>query len=281
MAQRLIYLILGIFLLISVIALGFAIFQVFEEVEIIESNAQTSQLVDPEMSSDPKVMQGFRLMTETQKYAPNYAGDKISCNNCHFNGGNSFGGKNNGISLVGVSKVYPRYSKREQRDISLAERINNCFERSLNGRPLPVDSDEMQAFLAYLEWISTPVAHLEEFPWLGLPKLEVQHQPSPERGKELYHQHCASCHGANGEGTITEEGNNIPPLWGNQSFNDGAGMNRIEMFAPFIYLNMPYGDPFLTKQQALDIASFVTTQPRPKYHKRPKFRRMDSGSHSQ
>ena len=39
----------------------------------------------------------------------------------------------------------------------------------------------------------------------------------------------------------------IPPLWGSNSFNDGAGMNTLEMLAPFIYLNMPYQQANLTR----------------------------------
>lgn len=59
----------------------------------------------------------------------------------------------------------------------------------------------------------------------------------------------------------------MPPLWGPQSFNDGAGMNRLITAANFIHDNMPdgtsYDHPQLSVEQAWDVAAFVVAQPRP------------------
>jgi len=228
-------------------------------------------LVDPEMAPPEvleEVMRGYWILIDTQKYAKEYAGDRLNCRNCHFQAGNTLGGKNGSISLVGVSHIYPRYSERAGRKISLAERINNCFERSLNGKPLPLDGPEMRGILAYLEWISSPVKNYREFPWLGLPQIVKEYRPNRANGEKQYQKHCAACHKADGRGTslpVEEQVLDIPPLWGPESFNDGAGMNRISMFAPFIWLNMPYMEPVLTEEEAMDIADYVTGQPRPKF----------------
>lgn len=225
-------------------------------------------LVDPEMAPPTiydQVMEGYRIIMDTQKYAKDYAGDRLNCRNCHFEGGNTMGGQNGSISLVGVSFVYPKYFERAGKTISLGERVNACFERSLNGRPLPLDGKKMQAILAYLNWISTPVRGLKKFPWLGLPKIISNHTPDPNRGQALYEAHCSSCHLSDGSGTHLEIGEkvlNIPPLWGSGSFNKQAGMYKVETMAPFILLNMPLKDPVLSEEQALDISQYIHNQPR-------------------
>jgi thiosulfate dehydrogenase len=143
--------------------------------------------------------------------------------------------------------------------ISLKERINDCFERSLSGKPAPEDSPEMDALLAYLDWISFPVKNIKETPWRGLPDIKISHKPDPKRGAEVYERFCSSCHMQNGQGNQS-----YPPLWGSESFNSGAGMNRVETLAGFTYYNMPYQTPMLTKQESLDVAAYITSQDRPK-----------------
>jgi thiosulfate dehydrogenase len=65
-----------------------------------------------------------------------------------------------------------------------------------------------------------------------------------------------------------ELGYMLPPLWGPDSYNDGAGMARLINFANFIHFNMPHGADYLNPQlsvaQAWDVAAYVLSQPRPK-----------------
>ena len=60
----------------------------------------------------------------------------------------------------------------------------------------------------------------------------------------------------------------VPPLWGPDSFNDGAGMARLTNAANFIHFNMPHGadylNPQLSVEQAWDVAAYMVSQPRPK-----------------
>lgn len=223
-------------------------------------------LYDPEMAPEEirdQVVSGFQMMIETKKLLPQYAGNDMNCRNCHFNGGNSMGGRSCGFSLVGVVHKYPR-KLPSGKEYTLEERVNSCFMRSMNGKPLPVDSKEMQALVTYMEWISNGIPKLESYPWLGAKKLTSSHVPDPKRGEKLFAMKCAPCHGENGEGQKRPYQLDYPPLWGNGAFNDGAGMSKLDMFAYFIYKNMPYNDPRLSVEEALDIASYVTKQPRPK-----------------
>ncbi len=220
-------------------------------------------LLDPEQAPSgihDIVMYGFHIMTDTPKYASEYIGDKLSCTNCHFSAGNTTGGENGSISLAGIAAAYPNYNARSKEVTTLAERINGCFKRSMNGRPLPLNSPEMDAMVTYLHWISKGFPIYQEIPWRGLRSIKSSRAPDPASGAKTFQAKCALCHGKNGEGGIR-----IPPLWGPTSFNDGAGMNKIDTFAAFIYANMPYEDPSLSEEEAYDVAAFVTGQSRPRY----------------
>lgn len=225
-------------------------------------------LLDPEEAPPAirmSVMRGYHIVMDTQKYAKEYAGDRLNCTNCHFEGGDTLGGKNNGISLVGVTTQYPSYSARFDKTMTLADRINNCFERSMNGKALPDDSQEMKDIIAYLSWISKEVSHFKAIPWLGLPPIKSSHVPDRKEGEAIYQTYCAMCHQADGSGQIEGSIEDYPPVWGYASFNDGAGMSMLPMLAPFIYWNMPLGNPALTEEQALDVATYILYQTRPDY----------------
>jgi thiosulfate dehydrogenase len=63
--------------------------------------------------------------------------------------------------------------------------------------------------------------------------------------------------------TDPADGYVFPPLWGPDSFNDGAGMHRVLTAARFIKARMPFGQPGLTDEQAFDVAAYINSQPRP------------------
>jgi thiosulfate dehydrogenase len=242
--------------------------------EFVISQAKTLigfDLVDPEQAPPnirDSVMRGYSIIMDTPFFAPKYAKDLLSCTSCHFCGGDTIGGRNNGISLVGVTNIYPSYSKRDQKFITLAERINNCFERSMSGKPMPLDSQEMKDLLNYLNWISKEVKEVKNPPWLGLKMLKSRHKPNLAHGEFVFNTNCSSCHGDHGQGggKLPEPvGKTIPPLWGDYSFNDGAGMSNLEVLSAFIYWNMPDKNSILTENDAIDVAAFLLNQPRPHF----------------
>ena len=59
----------------------------------------------------------------------------------------------------------------------------------------------------------------------------------------------------------------FPPLWGPDSYNNGAGMARTITAARFVHANMPLGttfeEPQISGDDAYDVMAFVNSQPRP------------------
>lgn len=221
-------------------------------------------LVDPEQAPESirdLVKQGYHIMLNTPQYAGQYAGDRLSCTNCHFAAGDTTGGSNAGLSLAGVAAIYPKFDKRAGKVIDLPARINLCFERSMNGKPLPLDSHEMLALETYLKWISRGIPVFQNVPWLGINPIQTTSTPDPIKGKSVYSIQCASCHGQNGNGEVQ---NAIPPVWGPHSFNEKAGMNNQDTLASFIYFNMPYESRTLTIEEANNVAAYIIAQPHPK-----------------
>jgi mono/diheme cytochrome c family protein len=182
-----------------------------------------------------------------------------------------------GIPLFGLFGEFPRYNIRVGAEITIENRVNSCMTRSMNGRALPVSAPEMQAMVAYIKFLSTGVPPGELLPGLGTGKMpELDRPADPVRGKAGYTNACAICHGPDGAGIrrslpSTDLGYVMPPLWGGDSFNDGAGMARLITAANFIHFNMPHGadylNPQLSPEQAWDIAAYVISQPRPTFWK--------------
>ncbi|HYF70452.1 MAG TPA: c-type cytochrome [Ohtaekwangia sp.] len=190
----------------------------------------------------------------------------LNCQNCHLNAGT----KPFAANYSAVASNYPKFRRRSGIIENFEKRVNDCFERSLNGDGLPHDSHEMKAIIAYLKWIGKDVAKGETPRGAGLVTLPLLNRKAdPIKGREYYSKHCSSCHGNTGEGVKSE--NKIewkyPPLWGAYSYNTGAGLFRISKFATFIKANMPYGvtydNPILTDEEAWDIAAFVNSMPHP------------------
>lgn len=226
-------------------------------------------LVDPGEAPEQirsLVEKGYQIILHTHEELPTYAPHAINCTNCHFAGGITSGGMGGGISLAGVAAKYPKYNAARGRVEDLQMRVNDCFMYSLNGKPLPTDSPLMLAIITYLQWISANYPIYQNAPWLGLPALKSKHQLDPVKGKQLYQTYCADCHGKNGEGSVPSDlypNVLIPPLWGDESFNRKAGMGKIETLSSFVYHNMPYEEPHLKVDDALDISAFILQQPRP------------------
>lgn len=207
---------------------------------------------------------GRELIINTAYYlGPNGTVMKISngmtCQNCHLEAGIKHFGNN----FSAVASTYPKYRPRYGSIESIEKRVNDCLERSLNGLALDSTNHEMRAMVAYIQWVGKDVKKGKSPSASGsivLPFLD--RAASPEKGKEIYNQKCAVCHGTNGEGILKSDSSWLnPPLWGNKSYNIGAGMYRLSHFAGFVKMNMPNGTsadaPQLTDEEAWDIAAHV------------------------
>ena len=202
-----------------------------------------------------QIRMGYEVVVHTQQYAKRYVGNKLSCTNCNLDAGMN----PNAASFVGLSVQYPEYSARLGRDITLAERINECVERSLNGKPLPADSSKLQAVIAYIGWLSQNVPRGSTVAWRGISRLNPIRPPDAGRGKAVFSKKCFFCHGTDGQGTMAG-----PPLWGPGSYSIAAEMARISVAASFIKGNMPRAWGWtVTDTEAFDVAAYINSQPRP------------------
>jgi thiosulfate dehydrogenase len=213
---------------------------------------------------------GMRLMTDTKNLLPKNVADVLNCSSCHLNGGTVA----NAAPFVGLTATFPAYGARAGRVISIEERLNGCFKRSMNGAPLGKDSKEMRAMVAFMDWMKGNAKPDGKIEGRGIGKIDSKLIPDPARGENLYKSDCAACHGESGEGR--KKADNVwifPPLWGDSSFNVGAGIARTFKAAAFIKSNMPigHGQNFpqgqggLPDQDAVDIAEFFTHKPRPDF----------------
>jgi thiosulfate dehydrogenase len=203
-----------------------------------------------------------------------YSGNGLNCSSCHLkNQGGLPGTAYDAIPFVNVANDYPNFRARSMTIGTAADRVNGCMTRSMgDGRPMPLDSREMQGILAYFDWLAEGTKHNQAMAGTGLPGVNLpDRQASPESGKTIFKQSCVQCHGMNAQGLKAPRGSGapytFPPLAGDDSFNDGAGMSRLIKATRFIHANMPLGatskNPTLTVDQAYDVAAYVLSLPRP------------------
>ncbi|MGI2260585.1 c-type cytochrome [Shewanella sp. GXUN23E] len=255
----------------------------------------------PDNAFGDKVLLGYRLFANTQQLRDKYVGNELNCINCHMDSGR----KANAAPMWAAYFAYPAYRKKNDKVNSFEERVQGCFNYSMNGQAPASGSPELVALSAYAYWLgmsglmdeygvqgevpeltdaqllaggksedfpvpdaikaALTVEQRAALPGRGFPKIaEPEQAYDPARGKLVYQAHCQTCHGADGQGQQMGGVYNLPPLWGPQSFNWGAGMHRVNTAAYFIYENMPLGKSIqLTNQQAWDVAAYIDSQKRP------------------
>ncbi|GAB6405554.1 MULTISPECIES: c-type cytochrome [Pseudomonas] len=249
-----------------------------------------------------KVRKGYELFVDTQQLKGRYVGNTLNCTNCHLDAGT----KAYAAPMWAAYLAYPAFRKKDNRVSNFAERIQGCFNYSMNGKAPAIGSPELVAMSAYSYWLlmgglldmygmrDKPVPELndtrlqlggrddsfvlpgpltgqvklagrEHMPGRAFAALQEPTQPaSPLRGKQVYAQHCAVCHGEQGQGRLMAGVPVIPALWGPESYNWGAGMHRVNTAATFIFENMPLGKGVqLDVQQAWDVAAFMNSRERP------------------
>ena len=284
---------LSIFLYSLLVALvGLFFFLVFHSYDYEKSASADSTQVYAKLDSNfthlwtaPSDWRMMYLATEEQElvvygreliaHTSDYLGPKgsvkaisngMNCQNCHLNAGTQPWGNN----YFAVQSTYPKFRARSGAIEDQVKRVNDCFERSLNGRALPAESKEMRAILAYIKWLGTDVKKGKTPKGSGIFKLKgLKRAIDPTKGAEVYAAKCQSCHQADGGGVLAENGTSYtyPPLWGPHSYNHGAGLYRMSNFAGYVKYNMPlganYDKPQLSDEEAWDLAAYVNSMPRP------------------
>ena len=232
----------------------------------------------------------------TDGEAPLYQGEVMNCSTCHAQGGtvpyayplfrtsNFFGVRdvvNDPENTADVGKLYGNLGY--MRDT--VTRIRDCGVHCAGGGEIPEDSAEMAALVAWtdvvrdgiypgeglIEGFKNPAseADLKKIPGARIPPFsEVLTDPTltadPVVGAQLYATSCASCHGKDGSGKWnSRKGYSAPPLSGPASYTKAGGPYMVPVVASFIQQQMPLSSPgSLTKQEALDIAAYVSSMDR-------------------
>ncbi|MEJ2583921.1 MAG: c-type cytochrome, partial [Robiginitalea sp.] len=227
-------------------------------------------------SADPLVQEGYRLISESPKYMGpgaasedlRFTGNNLSCTNCHLQGGTQRGS----AAWAGVTRRFPQFLGRANEMSSIEDRINGCMQRSMNGKKLPEDSRQMKAIVAYMGWLGEEMPEDEIENYKGYARLNIPDIPVDlDKGRDVYGRECAVCHGQDGQGISSPDptqGYLYPPLWGVDSYNDGAGMHRVITAAEFIRSNMPFGmasrdNPRLSDEEAYHVAGYINSFSRP------------------
>lgn len=215
----------------------------------------------PDNEYGAAVRRGLELANHTYRELPDNVGNQLNCTSCHLNNGSEA----YAAPWNGLSGIFPIYRARDARVNSLQERVNGCFERSMNGKALDMKSDEMNAFISYMTWLSQDMPIGVSPEGRGFVEVDNTLTPDPVKGKEVFAATCVSCHGENGEGQYNDDGTYIyPAIAGENSFNDGAGMARTYKAAAFVKGKMPFGQGnTLTDQEAIDVSSYFTQLSRP------------------
>jgi thiosulfate dehydrogenase len=216
---------------------------------------------------------GRDLIVNTPRYigknavdpAMRLAGNDLACQNCHLNAGlQPFA-----APFISTFATFPMMV--DDQVLTLTDRINGCMRRSMNGTDLPTEGREMEALVAYFKFVGKGTPEGVRIAGMGLrPIVSPTTPPDARRGEAVYVKLCANCHKEDGQGEPRQSpgvGYNIPPLWGDASFNAGAGMNKTAYAASYIHDNMPFGidylTPVLTIQQAWDVAAYIISKPHP------------------
>lgn len=217
--------------------------------------------------------------TNTHPLTKAYVGNDLTCVNCHLPGDDNHVGTSKGLgSFIGTAAAFPAYSSRNGAVITLQDRVNECFLRSMNAKKPITDTKGSMALTAYIAWLSSGVpmqlngekpssAHNSELlkqRQVYKKLLEKSTYANYESGAKVYANKCSMCHGMDGKGMA-----GIPPLWGQDkngkwlSYNAGAGLSKPDQAALWIQTNMPYkSSDTLTDREACDVSLYINAQSR-------------------
>lgn len=215
----------------------------------------------PDTEFGKVVRQGEQIFLHTPQMAGKFVGNDLNCASCHLDAGR----RPDSAPMWAAYVLYPAYRAKNEHVNTLAERLQGCFRFSMNGKAPAADDPTLTALQTYMFWLASKAPTGVALEGQGYRKLPAPAQPADYvRGKAVYAQYCAVCHGADGQGQKNGEHPVFPALWGPDSFNWGAGMHQIGNAAGFIKANMPLGQAgMLNDQEAWDVAYFMNAHERP------------------
>ena len=199
--------------------------------------------------------------------AMRYAGNDLACQNCHLNAGlQPFA-----APFVSTFATFPMMV--DDQVLTLTDRHQRLHAAEHERQGLAAaKAARWRRSIAYLKFVGQGHARRRALPGMGLQADRATRPRRPTRGvgEEVYAKVARHCHKEDGQGELKRSpgiGYSIPPLWGDASFNAGAGMAKTAYAASYIRDNMPFGInylmPVLTVQQAWDVAAFMISKPHP------------------
>lgn len=229
----------------------------------------------PKNKTGDEIRYGRELFDKTASYlGPNgsvmqLCGNKMNCRNCHLDVGTRPYSNN----FLETYLKYPQYRPREGMVLTIEDRINNCFERPMNGKQLLYDSREMRAMVAYIRWLceGKKVSYEEDTLHLGKIKL-LDRAANIHKGSIIFNNKCSKCHGKDGQGAMKKDSSSYeyPPLWGPNSYAQGSSMHRLITASRFVKWSMPFleyrTEPQLSDEDVFDVVAFIncdSIHPRP------------------
>ncbi len=172
------------------------------------------------------IERGRDLFLNTQQLRGKNVFNDMNCQSCHL----GEGGLNWSGPVWPAATTLPDFRGKNQRVNTLEDRISDCFIYSMNGTPPLAGSEDMLALTAYHQWLAKGAAMYNSkiggrgYGHLGT---EMPRQTSYANGQQLFGEHCALCHGDNGQGRREAGVVIFPAVWGDGSWNWGAGMSRV------------------------------------------------------
>lgn len=234
-----------------------------DELVHIPPNMQDLEASDLHPKMKEAIRRGYDLFTNTQQLYGKNVFNSMNCSSCHMGEGRlPFSGP-----VWPAAIDLPAFRGKNGHVNSLEERVVGCFTYSMNGLPPAYGSDDMLAITLYIQYLATgvPMFSKDKIYGRGYPRLaDPKKAPNAERGKVAYQENCSICHSQDGAGKKQGDTVIYPAVWGDDSYNWGAGISRVYTLAAFIRHNMPIGKPnSISVQDAWDIAQYVDGQERP------------------
>lgn len=220
---------------------------------------------DPDIHNELRkvILKGRDLFMNTQQLRGEYVFNDMNCKSCHMGEGR----KEWSGPVWPAATTLPDYRGKNGHVNSLEERIAGCFSFSMNGKAPEYGSDTMLALSAYHQYMAKGAKMYDtKIAGRGFSSLgnKIPEGTNYASGQKVYEANCAVCHGADGNGKRVDGQVVFPPLWGDGSYNWGAGMTRVFTSASFIQNNMPLGQPGrLSDEDAWHVAYFINAQERP------------------
>src|SRR3954468_21694204 len=151
------------------------------------------------LPNDPlavSIRRGRAILAATHDSMPEYAPSSLKCTSCHLDNGRKLGA----VPLYGTYTRYPQYLERAGGVVSIEDRVNFCFTRSLAGYRVPNNSSEMRDIVAYIAFLSRGIPGGADPAGTRIPQM-TEGKGDSARGVSVFTENCARCHGADAKGS--------------------------------------------------------------------------------